>query len=293
MQHIDLATVTCKIREDACMELSVPGRSAKYVIPPAPAAAYTTNVPARVAPALEALGFPAATADTILSLISLPENSTPRWWKNYDYIEALHDGRGYTATLFGACSGTGDLLMILQALQRIEPDHPLTEFVPALKKARGDDIKGLKGMEKAIKGLGSDPAWRQAVWEVYVKLYWSFAAAFADKTGDCSKRPGPKMTTPLTRGFMVDVALNHGGNMPSFDPILKRMMNPNQGDELSWFYDFVEARRAMLKRGVDDLDTSRTGHRCTLWANIAREGNLTLARPIEVFPGYWGACTLR
>lgn len=317
-RSINLADVSCTIRPgDMCLQLDVPsdptggdaGKAVKYLIPPAACAcpppapapapapapppttttpAFKTHIPSAVGPKLTALGFDIPTADTILSLISLPENSTTKWWTAYDYVEALHDGRGYTATIFGACSGTGDLAMVVESLAKKHPDHPLVKFLPALKKARGDNLKGLEGLASTIQGLGVDTAWREAVWDVYVRLYWTFATAFADKTGDCAARPGPELTSALTRGFVVDCALNHGGDLESMKPILKKMKNPDATDEATWFRDFAAARKTLLKSGFQDLDTSKTGDRCDLWTALLDAGNLTLARPIHAAKGYWG-----
>ncbi|AGE50117.1 chitosanase [Acanthocystis turfacea Chlorella virus Canal-1] len=250
----------------------------------------SAHMPADAAPKLAALGFADMQADTILSLISLPENSTTEWWTNYNYAERLGDGRGWTVTLYGACSGTGDLLMILKDLQNINPNHELLKYIPAMEKTKGDNVNGLEKLGKDIESLGDDKDWQQAVWDIYIKLYWNFARNFADKL---INRPGAKLTSPLTRGYIVDVALNHGANLESFGPILKGMKNKDEQDEAKWFLDFVEARRKLLKRGFEDLDTSKTGDRCTLWANIFKEGNTSLARPIECFKGYWGDAVIR
>ena len=247
-----------------------------------------THIPSQVEAPLKKLGFNTTNADTILSLIALPENSTTQWWKNYNYASCLKDGRGWTVTIYGACSGTGDLLMVLESLQKINPNHPLVKFIPAMRKTKGDDIRGLENLGKVINGLGDDKEWQTAVWDIYVKLYWTFAADFSDKTGSAKNRPGPVMTSPLTRGFMVDVALNHGSNMESFSDILKRMKNREEKDEAKWFLDFCETRRKLLKAGFQDLDTSKTGDRCVLWSELFKTGNVSLKRPIKCYNGYWG-----
>ncbi|AGE49428.1 chitosanase [Acanthocystis turfacea Chlorella virus Can0610SP] len=248
------------------------------------------HMPANIGPQLGALGFTEMQADTILSLISLPENSTTEWWTNYNYAERLGDGRGWTVTLYGACSGTGDLIMILKDLQKINPNHKLVKYIPAMEKTRGDNVKGLEKLGKDIESLGDDKEWQQAVWDIYIKLYWSFARNFSDKL---INRSGAKLTSPLTRGFIVDTALNHGANLESFGPILKGMKNQNEQDEATWFLDFCESRRKLLKRGFEDLDTSKTGDRCTLWAEIFKSGNTGLVRPIKCYKGYWGNATIR
>lgn len=265
--------------------------------PAPPAKAAETHVPAQVVPELTKLtGMTEKQIDTVLRLVSLPENSTPDWWKNYDYAEFLGDGRGFTVTLYGACSGTGDLAMILDELAKISPRSAgcdeLLRYAPLIKKKRGDDIKGIEPVKGIIRGLGDDDvAWNRAVWKVYVKLYWTFAMNWADKKGECAGRPGPRLTTPAARGFMVDAALNHGADYGSIMYIVKKMRDPNAKDEVAWIKDFAEARRKILKSGYQDLDTSRTGNRCDLWQPLF-DGNPTLRVPFKAYKGYWGSYTI-
>ena len=88
---------------------------------------------------------------------------------------------------------------------------------------------------------------------------------------------------------MYDTALNHGGSVNSFGHIVKKMRDPNARDEGAWIKDFCAARKALLKSGFQDLDTSGTGDRANIWIKLVDEGNWSLARPIKVARGYWGA----
>jgi len=259
------------------------------VEPPAPPSSPSdTHIPREVVTRLESIGYDESSADTILSLISLPENSTTSWWTNYNFAKCLGDLRGWTVSLFGACSGTGDLLMILEELQKINPAHKLCKYIRPMKKTFGDDITGLENLGKDIVYMGDDDEWQRAVWKIYINLYWTFANDFSSKTGTCEKRPGAKLTLPVTRGFIVDTAINHGPDFMSLTPILRKMKNKSEPDELKWILDFVEARRQLLKAGYQSLDTSGTGDRCVLWADIIKTKNLHLVRPITCHPGYWG-----
>jgi hypothetical protein len=251
-----------------------------------------THIPTEVVAQLETIGY-GEYADTILSLISLPENSTTSWWINYNFAKRLGDGRGWTVTIFGACSGTGDLLMILEELQKINPNHKLCKYIHSMKKTIGDDITGLENLGKDIVYMGDDKEWQCAVWKIYIKLYWTFANDFASKTGSCDKRPGAKLTLPVTRGFIVDTAINHGPDLMSLTPILRKMRNKSEPDELKWILDFCDARRQLLKAGYQSLDTSGTGDRCILWSDIIKSGNVNLKRPIECHRGYWGNRTIK
>ena len=258
-----------------------------FVTPPTETPMENSHIPTEVVAQLEAIGY-SGYADTILSLISLPENSTTSWWTNYNFAKCLGDGRGWTVSLFGACSGTGDLLMILAELQKINQNHKLCKYIRPMANTFGDDITGLENLGKDIVYMGDDEEWQRAVWKVYIKLYWTFANDFASKTGTCEKRPGPKLTLPVTRGFIVDTAINHGPDLMSLTPILRKMKNKSEPDELRWILDFVEARRQLLRAGYQSLDISGTGDRCVLWADIIKSGNLHLQRPINCANGYWG-----
>jgi len=265
-----------------------PTKPEPLVIVTPPTSPSDTHIPADVVAQLESIGYDEYMADTILSLISLPENSTTSWWTNYNFAKCLGDGRGWTVSLFGACSGTGDLLMILVELQKINPNHKLCKYIHPMKKTIGDDITGLENLGKDIVYMGDDEDWQCAVWKIYIKLYWTFANDFASKTGSCDKRPGPKLTLPVTRGFMVDVSINHGPDLMSLTPIIRKMKNKSEPDELRWCLDFLEARRQLLKAGYKSLDTSGTGDRCILWSDIIKSNNLHLKRPINCHNGYWG-----
>eukprot|EP00731_Ephydatia_muelleri_P022842 Em0015g425a len=139
------------------------------------------------------------------------------------YIENLHDGRGYTVSIFGATSGTGDLVDVFDKLRKLNSTHPLLRFYDTLKKKTGSDVSGLRDLPRAIQGLGDDKHWRGAVWDVYVDEYWTFVAQFFNKTQGTENRPGPVIKTPLVKGFIVDTAINHGPDLESFQVILNKM----------------------------------------------------------------------
>jgi len=64
------------------------------------------HLPAAIMPQLvELTRMTPKQVDVTLQLISLPENSTTHWWKNYGYCENIDDDRGFTVTIFGATSG--------------------------------------------------------------------------------------------------------------------------------------------------------------------------------------------
>jgi hypothetical protein len=200
-----------------------------------------------------------------------------------------------TFTLIRATNtGTGDLVMILDELSQISPRstecNELLRFREEVRSKNGSDsTRGIKPIEAIIHNLGDDPAWQQAVWKVYMKLYWRFAMNWCDKKGGCATRPGPVLTTPASRGFMLDVCVNHGADMDSVMTLVRRMdeADRNANDEIQWIVALAKKRRQRLRRRKAPIfDTSFTGDRCTLWLDLF-SGNPNLNTPFEVYKGYW------
>src|SRR3954470_20354293 len=74
-----------------------------------------------------------------MELVSSAENSSLDWKAQYKYIEDIGDGRGYTAGIIGFCSGTGDMLELVQAYTNTKPGNVLAKYLPALRKVDGTD----------------------------------------------------------------------------------------------------------------------------------------------------------
>src|SRR5690349_10988229 len=70
--------------------------------------------------------------DIAMQLVSSAENSSLSWKAQYGYIEDIGDGRGYTGGIIGFCSGTDDMLDVVQNYTKIEPTNILAKYLPAL-----------------------------------------------------------------------------------------------------------------------------------------------------------------
>ena len=70
-----------------------------------------------------------------MKIVSSAENSSLDWKAQYKYIEDIDDGRGYTAGIIGFCSGTGDMLDLVELLHRPQAGQRARQ-VPA-RPARG------------------------------------------------------------------------------------------------------------------------------------------------------------
>ena len=65
-----------------------------------------------------------------MKLVSSAENSSLDWKAQYQYIEDIGDGRGYTAGIIGFCSGTGDMLDLVQLYTDRKPGNVLAKYLP-------------------------------------------------------------------------------------------------------------------------------------------------------------------
>ncbi|MEU3356489.1 chitosanase, partial [Streptomyces sp. NPDC037389] len=64
-----------------------------------------------------------AKKEIAMQLVSSAENSTLDWKAQYRYIEDIGDGRGYTAGIIGFCSGTGDMLDLVESYAERSPGN--------------------------------------------------------------------------------------------------------------------------------------------------------------------------
>jgi hypothetical protein len=287
--------------------------------PPAPPVLSNPKIPHKAADAIGGImGLDVEQIDTIMQLVALPENGTNRWWDFYNYIEYGDDAsiRGFTTTIFGATTGTGSLLKVFDALATIDPKHPLLKYHAALRKAKGGSIKGLEGLAHVggdptkakakydaytpngrthldhIRGdlatlSNTDASWQLAVWTAFIELNWKSAADFCAKTGACATRPGPVLKTPLAKGFLVDMSLNHGDarywkDADTWTCVFKKMNITAKMSERAYLGELMAARHAVLRSGYAGLDWSNTGDRCLIWLDLLKKKNHALRRPIDV-----------
>jgi len=274
---------TCSKRQRAanCQKRGVkPAPAPKPVPTPTPAPSVTTNIPYSSLPG----NMTILQCDTIMSLVSIPENSTTKWWDNYNYCEDIGDGRGMTVSLVGFCSGTSDLLWVFKDLQKLKPDHPLLKYLPVLAKVNGtDNTRGLESLAADLKKYG-DSYWRQAVWDGILYFYWNTAINYAAKMG---------LKTAISKGFLYDLALNHGAEQMSV--MGRRVKAPAPiagGDEKTWLSELISVRQTIITK--EDLSTnSGQPDRCIMWNSILKSGNVDLKRPIRNLVCYGEAFTIQ
>ncbi|MEV5876437.1 chitosanase [Streptomyces sp. NPDC052101] len=235
--------------------------------------------------AQRALAAPAAASglddpakkEIAMELVSSAENSSLDWKAQYKYIEDIGDGRGYTAGIIGFCSGTGDMLDLVQLYADREPGNVLAKYLPALRKVNGSDShSGLDpNYPKDWRKAAQDTAFQQCQNDERDRVYFNPALAQGKTDG----------LRALGQFCYYDALVMHGdGDDPtSFRNIRKRALRsakpPAQGgDETTYLNAFLDARVWAMKQEEAHSDTSRVD---TEQRVFLRRGNLDLNTPLD------------
>ncbi|GAA3453206.1 chitosanase [Dactylosporangium matsuzakiense] len=194
--------------------------------------------------------------DIAMQLVSSAENSSLDWKAQYKYIEDIGDGRGYTAGIIGFCSGTGDMLELVELYTQRVPGNVLAKYLPALRSVDGSDSHaGLDpNFPKDWRTAAADTAFQQAQNDERDRVYFNPSVNQAKSDG----------LRALGQFIYYDAIVMHGpGNSAvSFGGIRKAAMakakTPAQGgDEATYLNAFLDARVAAMKTEEAHSDTSR------------------------------------
>ena len=182
----------------------------------------------------------------IQEITSIFENSTTDL--QYDYVENIKDGRGYTFGFAGFCSGTYDGMKFLREYQHLNPHNSLIPFIPIFEQidagphdadGKSADTRGLGAFPKAFQACANDPAFKQAQQNIADELYWTPSQAMAEKLG---------AQYVITRGELYDAYINQGE-----DGVVEMIHQVNQNlggspktgvDEKKWLEEFLKVRLA-------------------------------------------------
>ena len=215
--------------------------------------------------------------DIAMQLVSSAENSSTNWRSQFAYIEDIGDGRGFTAGIIGFCSGTGDMLELVQYYNQVKPGNVLAGYLPALQQVNGTDSHvGLgTGFVSAWKTAAADPVFQQAQERERDRVYFTPAVSQAKADG----------LRALGQFIYYDAMVMHGPgeDRSSFgglrNSVVSKVKPPSQGgDEVNYLNAFLDARKALMLTEAAHDDTSRvdTEQRAFLGA-----GNLDLNTPLN------------
>ncbi|MEV7013455.1 chitosanase [Streptosporangium sp. NPDC051022] len=218
-----------------------------------------------------------AKKEIAMKLVSSAENSSLDWRAQYKYIEDIDDERGYTAGIVGFCSGTGDMLDLVELYTQRKPGNVLAKYLPALRKVNGSDSHaGLDpNFTKDWATAAKDKAFQQAQDDERDRVYFNPAVSQGKKDG----------LRALGQFIYYDAIVMHGngGDSLSFGAIrknaLKKAKPPAQGgDEVTYLNAFLDARKVAMKAESAHENTSRVD---TEQRVFLKKGNLDLNPPLS------------
>jgi chitosanase len=218
------------------------------------------------------LADPAA-KDTAMRLVSAAENSSLDWRAQFGYIEDIHDGRGYTAGIIGFCSGTGDMLELVEAYTAAQPSNLLADFLPALRRVNGTDSHSGLGrkFKRAWEAAAQDPAFQAAQESERDRLYFNPSVRDAEADG----------VRALGQFAYYDASVMHGHDVMRDirSRALRHAKPPSQGgDERAWLNAFLDERVIEMNKEEAHADTTRVDTAQRVFLN---SGNLDLETPLD------------
>ncbi|WEH38585.1 chitosanase [Streptomyces sp. NBC_01218] len=210
-------------------------------------------------------------------LVSSADSSTLDWRSRYGAIEDTGDGSGYTAGIVGFCSGTSDMLDLVQRYTADHPDNPLAPYLPALREVNGTaSHEGLDpGFTDAWRQAAQEEAFRTAQEETRDRLYFEPAVRQAKLDG----------LGPLGQYIYYDAMVLHGPDTDAagFYGIRKAALAEADtvtegGDEEEYLDIFLDAGRKAILAKPTERDTTRID---TMQEAFLDAGNFGLTTPLE------------
>ena len=208
-----------------------------------------------------------------MEIVSSAENSSLNWKAQYSYIQDIKDGRGYTAGIIGFCSGTGDMLELVQNYTGKYPSNGLAKYLPALKKVNG-----------TASHTGLDPNFKSA-WAAEAKVV-AFQSAQNKERDDVYFNPSLAKSKAdglhaLGQFAYYDASVVHGydGMLSVRSRAMKKSKTPAQGgDEKKYLSAFLDERVVEMKKEEAHSDVSRIETAQRVWL---KAGNLNLNTPLS------------
>lgn len=218
-----------------------------------------------------------AKKEIAMKIVCSAENSSLDWKEYYRYCEDIGDGRGYTAGIIGFCSGTGDMLDLVELYTDRKPDNVLAKYLPALREVDGTDSH--EGLDPTYKSdweeAAEDPEFQRAQNDERDRVYFNPAVKQGKADG----------IGTLGQFAYYDAIVMHGdgGDSTSFRNIRKRALRSAQppaqgGDETAYLHAFLDARVWAMKQEEAHEDTSRVDTAQRVFLN---KRNLNLNPPLE------------
>lgn len=212
----------------------------------------------------------------VFALVCSAENSSLDYSQEYQYIEDIGDGRGYTAGIIGFTTGTGDLLDVVRRYTQLKPDNELEKYIPALEKLIGSDSHDGLGdtFEQDWMTAAESDEMVQAQNDILDEQYMNPAIEYAQEDG----------LSPLGQYIYYDALVVHGSgdSEDSFEAIrdaaLQKVNVPSEGgSEADYLVAFLDARVPVMQMEEAHSDLSRVEAQ----RKFVKEENFNLNLPLE------------
>jgi len=232
----------------------------------------TPTSPPTSAPSGKNLDDPAK-KDVAMQIVSAAENSSLDWRAQFAYIQDIGDGRGYTAGIIGFCSGTGDMLELVEAYTATKPSNVLAKYLPALRNVNGTDShSGLDpNFKRDWETAATDSVFKAAQESERDRVY--FNPSVRDGKADGVRALG--------QFAYYDASVVHGyeGMRSIRSRALAKAKPPAQGgDERTWLNVFMDERIVEMKKEEAHSDVSRIDTAQRVFLN---NSNFDLNTPLD------------
>ncbi|QHW36024.1 chitosanase [Staphylococcus ursi] len=235
---------------------------------------------------------------TIMALVGAAENTDSNYSHNYEYIEDIGDGRGYTAGVIGFTTGTDDMVHLVAHYNKLNPNNPLKPYESALKKLAqegSDSHEGLDGFEEAWKDANQNDR------DNFVKAQnYVLKKDYMDKAVSAAKEDG---LSQLGQYIYFDAIVKHGpGEFKkggyhekdpaewSFDELREKAIeesgdkSPKQGaDEADFLNHFIDGRFTATQKENEDNNSDDTNvfDRLKVQQQFIKDQNFDLNLPLD------------
>jgi chitosanase len=215
---------------------------------------------------------------TLDQVVSAFENGTTQ--VQYDYIEDIHDGRGFTAGKAGFTTATGDFWELIKKYHDVNDQSAFIPFEAILKdraEKESGSTRGLGALPKIWRKACADKKFIKAQDDLVISLYKTPARRFIDKY---------KLTSKLAYLIFYDSVIQQGdGDDPDgFNGIIKGMGERSEV-ESEFLLSFLASRRGILLNPHNE-DTKdewvKSVDRVDALERLVRDGNWDLTVPFQL-----------
>ena len=195
--------------------------------------------------------FDAKVLHRIEEVVSVYENATTV--QAYDYIEDIHDGRGYTAGKIGFTSATFDMAVVIRKYLEYRPEKisdwdDVLKLIDVRSQEHDGSVLGLEKLPSLWKKSAEDIFFKKAQDEIAFEMYMKPAQ-------DALKLCGYNSNKALL--IFYDTIVQHGyGESPEEEPdsfiaILSRVKKVPLESESAFLNEFLKLRKKVLMHSSD------------------------------------------